>query len=356
MLAGKFASLAKVDPDRPVSPDSDTQILSLFGREDLIVSSSSDYKSTGCPPIAPVEPVLDEIVHRARQTSVVIINESHERSLDRGFTADVAARLRPLGYSVLALEALSNPTADVPERYQPSFMRNPSLPYLADDDGHYVSEAAYGRLGRRAKALGYRLLPYEDNTHNAPGSAGSGDHQIALREEAQANNLAGFLQSHPGVRMLVHVGYSHAAEVPRADGQLWMAARLKRKTGIDPLTISQTTCRGGGDTLRLAALPADQPPGTFDLIVDHPGERFTHGRPDWRRAAGDRVVTIPRQLRPAKGWRVIEARPVGEPNISVPTDRVAICPGEDIALMLPPGRYHIRVIDVQQHGIATDRP
>ena len=238
MLADKFASLAKVDPDRPVSPDSDTQILSLFGREDLIASSSSDYKPTGCQSIAPARPALDEIVRRARQTSVVIINESHERSLDRGFTADVAARLRPLGYSVLALEALSNPTADVPERYQPSFMRNPSLPYFADDDGHYVSEAAYGRLGRRAKALGYRLLPYEDNTHNAPGSAGSGDQRIALREEAQANNLAGFLKSRPGVRMLVHVGYSHAAEVPRADGQLWMAARLKRKTGIDPLTIS----------------------------------------------------------------------------------------------------------------------
>ena len=49
------------------------------------------------------------------------------------------------------------------------------------------------------------------------------------------------------------------------------------------------------------------------------------------------------------GWRVIEARPLGEPVASVPMDRVAIRPGEDIALMLPPGRYRLRVIDVARY-------
>jgi hypothetical protein len=43
---------------------------------------------------------------------------------------------------------------------------------------------------------------------------------------------------------------------------------------------------------------------------------------------------------------VIEARPLGEPDLSVPMDRVAIRPGEDIALLLPPGRYALRAIDV----------
>lgn len=125
-----------------------------------------------------------------------------------------------------------------------------------------------------------------------------------------------------------------------------MAARLKEKTRINPLTISQTTCRGGSETMRLATLPSDQPAGTFDLIIDHPTERFTRGRPDWRKMAGDRIITIPRKLQPAKGWRVIEARPLGEPDTSVPIDRVAIRPGEDIGLLLPPGRYHVRAIDV----------
>lgn len=125
---------------------------------------------------------------------------------------------------------------------------------------------------------------------------------------------------------------------------------------IDPLTISQTTCHGGGSTTRLAALPADEPPGTFDLVVDHPTARFVRGRPAWRIAAGDTPVSIPAQLRPTTGWRVIEARPDGEPPASVPMDRVAIRPGEDVALMLPPGRYRLRVIDVAASMPDTSNP
>lgn len=345
-LADKLESLARIDPDHPVTPDGDMQTLSLFGREDLIAASSDDFKPTYCAPAASTSGVIAEIESRARRTSVVIINESHERSVARGFTAEVARRLRPLGYDTSALEALSNPPAAVPRRYLPSFLKHPELPYLSDDDGHYVSEMGYGRLGRQAKALGYRLLQYEDNSHNDLSANVSAARRIALREEAQASNLASFLKAHPTARLLVHVGYSHATEVPRPDGATWMAARLKEKTGIDPLTISQTTCRGGSDRIRLAALPSDQPAGTFDLVVDHPSERFTRGRPDWRRASGDRIVAIPRTLRPLNGWRVIEARPVGEPETSVPLDRVAIRPDEDIALMLPPGRYSVRAIDV----------
>lgn len=350
-MRSKLESLAEIDPDHPPGPDSDTQTLSLFGREDLIAVVSDDYKPTGCAPTVPAANVMDEIVRRARQTSVVIINESHERSLHRQFTAEVARQLRPLGYDTLALETLSNPEPGAPTKYLPPFLAHPELPYLQDNDGHYLSEASYGRLGRHAKALGYRLLPYEDNMHNGSKRAVSQKQQIVDREETQASNLAAFLQTHPTAKVLVHVGYSHAAEAPLNDGRKWMAARLREKTGIDPLTISQTTCRGGGDTRRLASLPSDQPAGAFDLVVDHPTERFTRGRPTWRTTAGDRVISIPAALRPTKGWRVIEARPLGEPTTSVPVDRVAIRPGENIALMLPPGQYRLNVIDVpRSHG------
>jgi hypothetical protein len=343
----KLEALGRIDPEHPVTPDSDTQTLSLFGREDLIAASSDDYKPTGCTPLPLATSVMDEIVRRARQTSVVIINESHERSRNRGFAAEVAQRLRPSGYDTLALETLSNPPTGVPKQYLPRFITQPDLPYLEDNDGHYLSEAGYGRLGRQAKALGYELLRYEDNTHNDQSKPVSPEQQIARREEAQATNLASFLKTHPTAKLLVYVGYSHATEVPRADGSKWMAARLKEKTGIDPLTISQTTCRGGSDDIRLSTLPSDQPAGTFDLVVDHPREQFTRGRPAWRRSAGDQAADIPQTLRPTRGWRVIEARPLGEPASSVPIDRVAIRPGEDIALMLPAGRYNLRGIDVR---------
>jgi hypothetical protein len=257
MLAGKVENLAQIDPDHPVGPDSDLQTLSLFGREDLIAPSSPSYTPTHCAPLEPATPALAEITRRAQQTRIVIINESHERSEHRGFSAQVARALRPLGYDVLALETLSNPPTDVPARYLPSFRVHPKRGYLADDDGHYLSEAGYGRFGRAAKALGYTLFAYEDVREPSPGTTPA--EQIATREEAQATVVAAFVATHPRARLLVHVGYSHAAEVPQAEGARWMAARLKQKTGIDPLTISQTTCRGGGAAARLAVLPGGRP-------------------------------------------------------------------------------------------------
>lgn len=346
MLKFKYANLARIDPDHPLAEGNARQTLSLFGREDLIALASADYAPTGCAASNNPADVFYAIEQAARKTSVVIVNESHERSQHRGFIAQIAQRLRPLGYDVLAIETLSNPVPDTPPAYLPIFLKKPALPHLVDNDGFYLSEAGFGRLGRQAKALGYRLVPYEFNEQTEPVPDRTEAQQIAVREEAQARNLADYLKDHPGSRMLIHVGYRHAGEVPSADGARWMAARLKEMTGIDPLTISQVTCRGGGDTVRLAAPPFDQPAGLFDLVIDHPTARFVRGRPEWRVLAGDRATDIPAALRPKIGWRVIEARPAGEPDTAVPMDRVAIRPGDDTALMLPPGRYDLQIIDV----------
>lgn len=351
-LKGKLKNLAEIGPDHLLADERArqraSQTLSLFGREDLIAATSGDYKANGCAPLQTTSTVLNEIASRARQTSIVIISESHERSQHRGFIAEVASRLRPLGYDTLAIETLSYSLPGTAEQYLPAFRKQPELPFFSESDGYYLYEAGFGRLGRRAKALGYRLLPYEfiAEQHGVAAPDATREQRIAVREEGQANHLATFLREHPGTKLLVHVGYSHAAEVPQPDGNKWMAARLKEKTGIDPLTISQTICRGGGDTVRFSALPADQPAGAFDLLIDHPSARFVQGRPEWRLLAGDIAVSIPQALLPSTGWRVIEARPVGEPVTSVPMDRVAIRPGETIALMLPPGRYNLRAIDV----------
>lgn len=341
----QLKSLARIDPAHPLAGDPNLQTFSLFGREDLIAASSDDYRPTHCAPAKDTTDPLTAIIQAARKTSIVIINESHERSEHRGFTTALLAPLHAEGYTTLAMEALAHPEPDTPKQYLPSFQRDPGLPYLEDEDGFYLGEAAFGRLGRTAKRLGYALVPYE--AHYDPATAKlSQKERIGIREEGQANTLAAWVAAHPGAKLLVHVGYHHAIEVPTADGLRWMATRLKAKTGIDPLAISQTTCHGGGSTTRLASLPADEPPGTFDLVVDHPTARFVRGRPAWRIAAGDTPVSIPAQLRPTTDWRVIEARPDGEPPTSVPMDRVAIRPGEDVALMLPPGRYRLRMLDV----------
>jgi len=341
----KLRSLAEIDPARPLADERAGQTLSMFGREDLIAATSSDYKPMACRPVAGARDVIDTIVEGARKTSVVIVNESHERSEHRGFTARVARVLRPTGYDVLAMETLSNPALGTPDKFLPPYLQRPDRPYFEDRDGYYLSEAGFGRLGRQAKALGYRLLPYEERFSETATTL-SPEEGITRRETAQAEQLAAYIAAHPKAKLLVHVGYSHATEVPRANGQSWMATRLKAMTGIDPLTVSQTTCRGGGSRERLSMLPANEPAGTFDLVVDHPTAQFVRGRPVWRVGAGDRVVSIPKALRPTRGWRVVEARPVGETEASVPMDRVAIRPGEDVALLLPPGRYQLKVVDV----------
>ena len=351
-LQAKLDNLATIDPADPLADDNAEQTLSMFGREDLIAATSEDYRSSACQPLTPAADPLDEIERRARQTSIVIINESHARSDHRGFTARVARRLRAIGYDTLAMETLAHNAPDLKPAYRSPFIRQPNLPYLTDQDGFYLSEAGFGRLGREAKALGYRLLPYEMIFDGSTADGSTQAQQIAVREEAQASNLAAFVTAHPRAKLLIHVGYHHALEVPTTDGNSWMALRLKAKTGIDPLTISQTTCRGGGPAIRLAQLPAAEPKGSFDLVVDHPTARFVQGRPAWRVAAGDQPVAIPRRLSPASGWRVIEARPVGEPDTSVPMDRVAIRSREAIALMLPPGRYRLRAIDIKRPGAA----
>ena len=349
----RLKRLADIDPSDPLTGEPDTQTLSLFGREDLIAATSDDYRATACAPAAGAGDVMDEIVRRARKTSVVIVNESHERSEHRGFTAALVLRLRAEGYAALGMEALSNPPPGTPMRRQPSVVREPGLAYLLDEDGYYLGEAAFGRLGRTAKRLGYALVPYEVQ-ESGTTTAMPPAKKIAFREEAQASALAAWIGTHPGEKLIVHVGYTHATETPRPDGTQWMAMRLRAKTGIDPLTISQTTCRGGGASRRLAALSGKEPAGTFDLIVDHPTARFVGGRPEWRMVAGDVPVAIPAALRPARGWRVVEARPEGEPPDTVPMDRVAIRPGENLPLMLPPGRYRLRVLDPAPTPTPTD--
>lgn len=222
-----------------------------------------------------------------------------------------------------------------------------SLPYPRDVDGHYVREAAFGRLLRTVKRLDYVLVPYEDGRPRDPDLTVA--ESIARREAFQAQALADALAAAgPDARLLVHVGYSHARETPIrfADGRedLWMAARLRMLTGIDPLTISQYQCRDASREMRLAGTGPDAPEGAFDFVVAHPVTRFSGHRPVWRAGSGDKRVPVPATLVPRQGAHIVEARPVGEPDSAVPMVRVLVFPGEAVDLLLPPGHYRLRAV------------
>jgi hypothetical protein len=312
------------------------QFLPMVGREDLHAAVEGWSDSAGpCEPATDaVNDVIEEIAARAKDTRILIINEAHDKPHHRAFIQQVALRVQELGYSVFAAETLSENIKD-----------SEHLPFARWFDGTYSNEPVYGQLIRQLKSRGVTLVPYEHIPADPTGSL-SRYERASEREEGQANNLVRLLsEMSDDERLFVHVGYSHASEVPIQSfgGQklAWMASRLKEKTGLDPLTIDQTGCLSNTDAISLTAASRRHEPSQFDLVVGHPRIQFDDGRPSWRLGPGVSKVDIPKEILSADTRVLVEARKVGDSSAAVPIDRVLLWPGESRPLLLPAGRYDI---------------
>ena len=298
---------------------------------------------------------IAEIVRRARATSIVILNEDHWVPRDRAFALQVARALRPLGYSVLAAETFNNSP-------------QPAFGYPRRQSGYYTQDPVFGDFVRQALHLGYRPALYEATTHVPSDTPYE---SIVRRDQEEAENLlAHAVKANPRAKILIYVGFDHAAEVamPFNGGKEieWMAARLKHLSGIDPLTIDQTVLSplsSGNPVLyalvasrlrgRPAMLMADSAPlvvgrfaGKVDLQVVHPVAVRVDGRPDWLRSMGRRPVAVPANLIPHKGTRLIKAYIAAEAADAVPVDQVLVTAGKPQSkLVLPPGRIRYEVED-----------
>ena len=317
---------------------------SRLGREDRAaqVPGDREYAARACPArsgaILGRDAVLDAIVDEAARARVLIVNESHHLTRHREISRLLAERLRPLGYTVFAAETFNN-TNDGPDPVES--LRDVAYPHR--DIGWYTNEPVFGRLLREVKARGYRLAAYEQVHGTSDDDNLDRAARIAAREQAQAENLAAILAGmSPEERLFVHVGYGHADESTHEDGSRWMAARLHERTGIDPLTIGQTICRGGADDFRLLPMPRVEN-APFDYALDHPIDGFRHGRAAWR-FDDAQAVAIPEPFASTSEALVIEAFREGEPFDAVPEDRVYVEPGEDVRLALPAGRYTVRAV------------
>lgn len=319
---------------------------SALGREDRgSVIEPGEYRAVTCARAMPGamgrDDVIAAIAERATDHRIIIINESHSVTRHRDTIRRLLAALRPLGYSVYAAETFNN------SKLGPDPVETTTdLPFPHIMDGFYTFEPVFGRAVREAKRLGFRLAAYEQTTEQEAPEGADIDVQIEARETAQASNLAAILSGMgPDEKLVVHVGYSHASEVPVApNDRLWMAARLKALTGIDPLTVSQTLCRSEDGEPFLAQLPTDEPAGLVDLVLSQPVTQFARNRPMWRRESGDVEVELPPQLRYRSGPLIIEAFRTGEPFQAIPMDRIYLEPDENIPLLLPPGNYTVRAI------------
>lgn len=305
---------------------------------------------------------IAEIVARAARTRVVILNENHGLPRDRAFALEVARALRPLGYSVLAAETFWNKEDQAP------MVLLAKQGYPIRTSGHYTQDPVFGDFVRQSLAMGYRPYAYEQTaTEQAPKSA-SRDESIDRREEAQSTHLAHLLAADPAARIFVYVGFSHVTEQPldRAGkaSTRWMATRLKAKTGIDPLTIDQTSLgrdMGGSNMLARQALAAKAPDrsivlfegdrpvtvgpyaGAVDLQVYHPPTRMVKGRPDWLAAMNRKAMAIPVGFVPQKGERLVQAFIASESDDAIPVDQVLVQAGKDVPVLLVPGDKPLRL-------------
>ncbi|MEM9531800.1 MAG: hypothetical protein AAGA23_12870 [Pseudomonadota bacterium] len=322
------------------------QQLPAVGREDLKAAQTDwPLRPRLCEPLDDASQPIDAIVTAAQHTRIVIINEAHDRPRHRAFIRETAAALRPLGYRRYAAETFSEAVSSRGDYRYPLI-----------EQGHYVNEPVFGQLLRALLALGYRFEPYE----YTPNGEGLDAHaRASLREEGQARNLSRIVDSlDRDERLLIHVGFSHAAEVPidsfGGKKLAWMASRLKDKTGTDPLTVDQTACSLPESGPALARSPKRHVPGQFDLVVGHRGLKFEEGRPVWRRQVGGRAVRVPPALLSASERVLIEARYASEPPEEVPADRLLLRPGEQLPLILLPAEYRITAFFEHSRRVVTE--
>lgn len=316
------------------------QMFPFAGREDLVMRLKPEaYQRKTCTALS-AEPV-QRLTEAARQAQIVIINEAHDQPLHR-----------------LVIERLGRALADDIEFFAAETFAHNELAIrqagrIPTSLGYYSSEPIFGRQLRALDAQGYRFVAYEARPHQDPPEGTDRAGRVIAREEAQAENLiAEVLTDDPDARILVHVGYSHALEAPVQNfGREieWFAARLKRKTGIDPLTISQTHCSlkdddpaNALDALRLVdGREVVESSGAIDHFIAHPQMRFENGRPAWRRAIGDVEVPVPERFQPDDQRVLIEARAPDQPADEVPVERLLLYPGESLPLLLPPGIWRL---------------
>jgi hypothetical protein len=370
-MAGSFGLLAELGVDSPEAIrdpdvfDQWSQVWSAMTARPYPNGAKAPYSHVPAAEIVALErakprPAIAEIVARARRTRIVILDEDHLSPRDRAFGLEVARALRPLGYTVLAVEALTRDKDDTVSLGKMEKLAKDG--FVRRSSGYYLDDPVFADFLRQAITIGYRLVSYE--------SAGftdekSDEARSARREQEQAENIARrALARDPKAKVLIYGGRHHAAKAtisdPNVKERLWMAERLKNLTGIDPLVIDQFELgempadRQDADLYAIASkktqstsmvmMNGSKPlvvgllAGGADLQVVHPRTRTVNGRPDWLLRMGRKPFHIPRSLLPRSGMRLIQAFLAHEPEDAIPIDQVLVAAGRVPPKLLLPNK------------------
>jgi hypothetical protein len=297
---------------------------------------------------------FDTVLATADTARVIMVNERHHASADRVLTLRLLRALRAKGFRYFAAEAFAPDTA------------LPTRGYALDDD-RYTSEPVFAELVREARRLGYTLVPYEaaGRQFDEPDSLSPQQR----RDYAQATNLAAAtIARDPQAKVLVHAGFDHIRE--RATPQ-WspMAAYFTARTGIDPVTIDQTSGTERGTpafahpvhralagalssegTVFVSdstATPIGSAAMAVDLVVIRTAGALIDGRPAYLTLGGTRRAV--RVATPACRRRhcVLTAHHAHEPDAARVLDRVEVHRADGATLFLPttPVRLTVYTVD-----------
>jgi hypothetical protein len=283
-----------------------------------------------------------------------MINEYHMDASTRVLTTGLLPRLYAEGFRYLAVEALTEKGDALEKRG-----------YAVEGTGFYTRDPVFADMLARAVKLGYTLVSYEATAHGQQG-----------REAGQARNIyRRIFKSHPDARVLVHAGIAHIGEKP---GELPgntrpMAMRLHALTGIDPLTIDQTTLRTHTRSpLRKALMARYRPthpvvvedaqgrpwsayPGLYDITVLMPEVDHGTARPRWLSLYGSRHRVMV-EAAWCNGIFPCEllARPVSRKDDAIPSDCYAVFGRtRRVSLYLSPGRYRVEARDADGRMISS---
>ncbi len=313
---------------------------------------------------AEIRSAIDEIVRLAANRQIVILNEAHHIPLHRVFGLRLAERLKPLGFDFLAVETFN--------AFSMKALEENAVPDI--NTGFYTMEPCYGNFVRQALVLGYKPIAYE-MIMPPPKDADPID-RINFRETAQVQNLVDqiFLDQ-PNAKVFIYVGYHHATEDTKTTDSgretAWMAARLRKATGIDPLTIDQTEQTERSSINRASTAwrwvnehhqPDDacvmavdsesywigpEYRGRVDLQVFHPITRIEAGRAHWLTLnIAKQHVELPQEVPTPNDRYLIQARLITDPKNAIPTDQCLwIHGGDRPVLSLYEGEYRISVVD-----------
>lgn len=270
-----------------------------------------------------------EIVRRAADAPIVMVNEAHHDASTRLLTLRLLAPLYEQGFRYLAAET-----------FAPDSILSTVTDYPTLGMGYYTDEPVFGALVREALRLGYTLVPYEEEAEDAVEGDTLDSQQ--RRDYSQAQHLADrTVARDPDARVLVHAGYGHINESPTQYFSP-MAWYFAARTGIDPLTVSQTEVWQAMDpafqhpTYRAAAdagLVTDRPVILLDASRQPLPVSDREVRVDLnvvRPVVEDVVAALgygalrPIRLPAACGACVVEVRRLDEGPDAVPVDRTVV--------------------------------